>query len=120
MLLNILNLSILSNFYSISHCYLQLGLQLVIFITGVIIFLQIAIVINDFGAGGHFFYQLRQSLLVLCHVFLVVELREAPFHHVLHPELLHAEQIQDHGVCETEPGLQQCRLALDSRNIIYI
>lgn len=40
------------------------------------------------------------------------KLREAPLHHVLHPEGVHPQQVEDHGVREAELGLQLGRLPL--------
>ena len=55
----------------------------------------------------------RQSLLQFLHSFppfigitLHVELGKAPLHHILHSQLLHSQQIQYHGVGQSETRLQ--------------
>lgn len=40
------------------------------------------------------------------------KLREAPLHHVLHPEGIHPQQVKDHGIREAELRLQLRRLSL--------
>lgn len=46
------------------------------------------------------------------HLCVPVALGEAPAHHVGDSEGLDSQQVQDHGVCQPELGLQQRRLSL--------
>lgn len=48
------------------------------------------------------FVELVDGDLVFADILLVVELGETPLHHVLHPQLFHTQQIQDHGVSQPE------------------
>ena len=50
---------------------------------------------------------------MLHRVFPGAELAEALLHHVLHPELLNAQQVQYHRIGDTELGLELRRLALE-------
>ena len=52
-------------------------------------------------------------------VFLIVELGEAALHHVLHADLLDAQQVQHHCVRQAELRLQQRRFALHT-NAHYV
>lgn len=56
--------------------------------------------------------ELVEGDLVFVDVLLLVELGEAPLHHVLHPQLLHPQQVQDHRVGQAELRLQLGGLSL--------
>lgn len=49
---------------------------------------------------------LKYSFLSFCYLSVPVVLGEAPPHHVSHTQSLHPQQVEDHGVGESELGLQ--------------
>ena len=88
--------------------YLQLPLQLLILLARLVVALKVhrakvALNVLDLCDAN---FQVLHSLPMAAHVSLGMELGETATDHVLHTKLFHSQQVEDHGVGQTELRLQ--------------
>ncbi len=92
--------------------HLKVRLELEVLVTRDVVLLKVPAVVDDFRQLRHLADDCLELPLVAHLVLLAVELGEAALHHVLDAQLLDAQQVQDHRVCQAELRLQQRRFAL--------
>ena len=84
--------------------YLQSLLQLLILLASLVVTLQVdtANVTLNVLDLGHANFEALHSLSMASHISLGMELGETATDHVLHTQLFHSQQVEDHGVGQTE------------------
>ena len=94
--------------------HLQLPLQLLILLACLVVALKVhraKVTLNVLDLCNATL-QVFHGLPMAAHVALGVELGETATDHVLHTKLFHSQQVEDHGVGQTELRLQLCGSAL--------